>query len=754
MGTQRRRTWRDAGNRWAMIIAMGGMLAIPCAASAAPPAQPDPDCVGVVLGGGGARGIAHIGVLKVLERERIPVCAVSGTSMGAIVGGLYATGYDAAELEKIVGSIDWAGMFVDDPPRPDLPMERKDEDFRHLLNLEIGYKDGRLGFPVGLVRGQKLMLLLRRLTLSTWRAEDFDALPIPFRAVSADIVTGRKVVFADGDLALAIRASMSVPGAFAPVKVGDQLLVDGGMAENVPIDEMRAMGVPRLVVVDVGSKLLGAEGLTNPAVILDQMITALMTEKTERSLATLDVGDVLIRPELGDITSGQFNRTAEAVAVGERAAEAMLPQLRRYAVSAERYAALRAGQHRRDFDPGLVAFLDVEPRQTPSATRHVAWQAEEMVGRPFDVERVERSVGRAYGDGRFDTIDYRLASRDGKAGLELVPRQKPWTAFGKFGLQLDDNFNGSSSYMISAELTFHDVNRLGGKWRNLIQLGRVSGLRTEFRQPFGDGGAFFLRPALELRSESLPLMSESLEQLAEYRVVRRGASLEAGFSPVPSWRVAASLVAGKDKGQRVIGDPAAFPTQEETYAGVRVGATFDTLDSVSFPTTGLRADIEYLSLQPWGDANVEGDVARISVDWAHSWERYHLLLGGRVASALDPGVNYQSQTFLGGFLNMSGFAERALVDRQAALARAVFYRRTGDTSRVFSMPLYIGASAEAGHVWTEWSDFDRSGAILGGSVFVGFDTPLGPLFLGYGRNNTGADSWYLTFGSLLRQMQD
>ena len=153
MGTQRRRTWRDAGNRWAMIIALGGMLAIPCAASAAPPAQPDPDCVGVVLGGGGARGIAHIGVLKVLERERIPVCAVSGTSMGAIVGGLYAAGYDAAELEQLVERIDWADMFVDDPPRPELPMERKDQDFRHLLDLEIGYRDGRLGVPVGLVRG-------------------------------------------------------------------------------------------------------------------------------------------------------------------------------------------------------------------------------------------------------------------------------------------------------------------------------------------------------------------------------------------------------------------------------------------------------------------------------------------------------------------------------------------------------------------------------------------------------------------------
>ncbi len=192
----------------------------------------DTPCVGLVLGGGGARGIAHVGVLKVLERERIPVCAIAGTSMGAIVGGLYAAGFDAAELEQLLASIDWNDMFVDSPPRAQLPMERKQEDFRHLVDLEIGYRDGRLSIPAGLVRGQKLMLLLRRLTLSTWRAEDFDQLPIRFRAVAADIVTGRKKVFADGDLAVAIRASMSVPGAFAPVRVGEQLLVDGGMADN------------------------------------------------------------------------------------------------------------------------------------------------------------------------------------------------------------------------------------------------------------------------------------------------------------------------------------------------------------------------------------------------------------------------------------------------------------------------------------------------------------------------------------------
>lgn len=745
----RRLAWLLAGLALWPGIALAGATAP--APLQTPWDSPAPECVGLVLGGGGARGAAHIGVLKVMEREHIPVCAITGTSMGAIVGGLYATGYEAAELERLIETIDWADMFVDDPPRAELPIDRKEEDFRHLLNLEIGYRNGRLGVPVGLVYGQKLMLLLRRLTLSTWRAPDFDALPIRFRAVSADIVTGKKVVFADGDVAVAIRASMSVPGAFAPVKVGKHLLVDGGMAENVPIDEMRAMGVSRMIVVDVGSRLLPESELTNPAVVVDQVVTALMQEKTDRSIATLSGDDLLIRPDI-EINSTQFNLGKEAIAAGERAAEALLPQLRRYAVDPARYAALRAGQHRRDFDPGLVSFLDVEPGHTPSATRYVAWAAESRVGKPFDVDAIEHAVGRAYGDGRFETIDYRLLSRDGGSGLEIDPTQKPWTATGKVGLQLDDNFNGLNNYLISAELTFNDVNRYGGQWRNLVQLGRVTGLRTRFRQPFGDGGAFYVSPTLEFRGESLPLWTNGRDQLAEYRLVRRSVELETGWAPHPEWRIGFALVGGKDQARRLIGDPVDFPGGSETYAGWRLSGTWDTLDSVSFPTTGWRGYAELQSLHPWLGTHSDGRIARASVDWAHSWDRYHLLLGARASSALDDGLFFQANTFLGGFLNLSGYAERSLVGTQAALGRAVLYRRTGgDATGIFSVPMYVGTSLEAGNVWSSRSAFGDGGLIVGGSLFLGFDTPLGPVFLGYGRSERGAESWYLTFGSLLRE---
>lgn len=731
------------------LVLAAAVVATPSAAAALPAEPVPPGCVGLVLGGGGARGAAHIGVLKVMERERIPVCRIAGTSMGAIVGGLYASGYTTDELETLINTLDWAELFVDDPPREQQPMRRKDGDFRYLLDLEIGYADGKVVLPGGLVQGQKLLILLRRLTLSAWDVHDFDDLPIPFRAIAADIRNGDKIVFDHGDLALAIRSSMSVPGAFAPLRVDGRLLVDGGMVDNVPIDVVRDMGAHRLIVVDVGSPLRDEADLTNPVAIMDQMIGALMKEKTERQLATLQPDDVLIRPELGDITASQFNRGREAIEVGEAAAEQALPQLRRYSVDAASYAAYRERQRKRDFDPALIAFLDVGRGQSLAATQSVQRALHEQVGRPLDVESLERDLGSAYGANHFQQLDYRLVQRGNQRGLEIHPTERPWSVFGKMGFQLNDDFNGRNSYLISAEITATNLNRWGAEWLNIIRAGLVSGLHSEFHQPLGGSGRFYLQPSLDLQNESFPLWRDG-EQLAEYRVNQRALGLAVGYSPDPRFRLSADLVWGRDRGQRLIGNPIDFQRDKQRFAGIIYNATWDSLDSIDFPTHGARISAEYRSYQDIGNADVEGDVASLSIDWAHAWGRYHLLLGTYLASAVDDTQAFRTAQFLGGFLNLSGFHERALFGNQSALLRAVAYRRTGDTSRLFSLPVFVGSSLELGNVWVNRGAVDAGDLILAGSLFAGVDTPLGPMFLAYGYNENGEGSWYLTFGSLLR----
>jgi NTE family protein len=721
-----------------------------------PPSQPG--CIGLVLGGGGARGAAHIGVIQVLEREHIPVCKITGTSMGSIVGGLYAAGYTADEMQNIVTTLDWKSLFSDDPDRVEMPMRRKEADYRYLLNFEVGYKDGHIITPVGFVQGQKLLLLLRRLLISTWDIQNFDQLSIPFRAVATDIVAGKPVVFGSGDLALAIRSSMSVPGAFAPTNVDGKLLVDGGLMDNVPIDIVRDMGAQRLIVVDVGSPLGDEKSLTNPVALLNQMVSTLMVEKTERQLATIGPDDILIKPALGDLGSSEFNRAAEAIAIGKAAAEAALPRSRALAVSPQAWQAYESNHRQRAFDPSLVAFLKVDATHTQTAA-YVQQSLEKDVGKPLNPEKLEGQIGQIYGRGNYQQIDYHLVQDSAGRGLLISPTDKPWgPIYGKFGLQLDDDFAGTSEYLISAEITATNLNSLGGEWKNTLWAGRIGGIRSEFYQPTGVDASSYIMPFALLRNEDWPVYtSNGDKELAEYRIRRRDLGLEAGWSPISDWRVFTSITRGYDDGSLRIGSPTDFPDQKSQFAMVELGLDWDTFDNTQFPTRGSHVAFDYDMYRPFLGGNVNGDVARFTADWVPDWgmsdSRYHLLLGLHASSAIQNTNFFETQDFLGGFLNLSGYSEHSLFGNQSLLARAIVYRRTGKLDALFSTPIYIGASLEAGNVWQNTSDVRLDSLIYAGSIFLGVQSPLGPIFLGYGYAQGGHNAVYLTFGSLLRPQQ-
>jgi NTE family protein len=743
---------------FALVVLLCLCIAVPAFGQSAP-VSTTPPCIGLVLGGGGARGAAHIGVLEVLEREHIPVCRISGTSMGSIVGGMYAAGYTPEELHHIVTTLDWSDLFSDNPARLELPMRRKDADYRYLLNFEVGYKNGHIITPAGVVQGQKLLLLLRRLLISTWNVHDFDQLSIPFRAVATDIVAGKPVVFGSGDLALSIRSSMSVPGAFAPTSIDDQLLVDGGLMDNVPIDVARNMGAQQLIVVNVGSPLATKEQLSNPVAVLNQMVSALMEEKTQRQLNTLSPDDILITPALGNMSAAEFNRGAEAIAIGKAAAEAALPRLKALSVSPEQWSAFIAQHRRRDFDPGLVAFLKVDSTHTDTA-HYVDERLTKDVGKPFDPAKLETQIGSIYGQGNYQQIDYRLQDDNGNRGLLIIPRDKPWgPVYGKLGFELDDDFAGRSEYLISGEVNATNINKLGAEWRSTLWMGRIGGLASEFYQPFGQGASTYVMPYGLVRNEDFPVFtSDGEKQLAEYRVKRNYLGFETGWSPLPYLRVLASYTRGSDKGDLRIGNPEDFFSEQQQYSVAKVGIDWDSLDDAQFPSKGSRINFTYNMYRPWLGGNQTGDVAQLKADWVPDFglagTRYHLLLGMWASSALDHDKQmdqfFEAQSFLGGFLNLSGYPERSLHGDQSFLGRAVLYRRTGQMDAVFSTPIYIGASLEAGNTWQSKSQVRFDSLIYAGSMFLGIQTPLGPLFLGYGYAQGGHSSVYLTFGSLLR----
>ncbi|HZX92283.1 MAG TPA: patatin-like phospholipase family protein [Rudaea sp.] len=730
--------------RHALAWALAGL------AGAALPNAHAAECIGLVLGGGGARGAAHIGVLKVLEREHIPICKVAGTSMGAIVGGMYASGYSPEDIERILGQIDWKEVLSDDPPREKLNMRRKGQDLEFLLDYEVGYRDGRIVTPQGLIQGQKLLILLRQLLASTWKIDNFDDLPIPFRAVAADIVSGKPVIWDRGDLVLAIRSSMSVPGAFAPLPVDDYLLVDGGIFDNVPVGVARAMGADRLIVVDVGTPISKREDLTNPLAILNQVIGTLSQDRINRELGTLGAADVLIRPELGDFSSAAFDKADQAIPIGTQAAERAVDKLKTFTADAQTYAQFTARHQLIAYTPPVIEFVDVKAGGA-GAAKLIEREMQVLVGQPLDAAHVDQIVESSYGSGRYQTIRYQAVERDGKAGLEITAVDKPWGPnIALFGLQLSNDFKGDSDYQLKADVIFPNVNDAGGELRNRLRLGGETGIESEFYQPFGLGARFFALGQLGYKAENFPLF-EGTEQIADYRVYRGEARAGIGTYLSTNWALGAGMIYGHDWIRRHIGAPDSVSESDALYGAYTTRLEYDTLDNAIFPAHGMRLDFDSYWYRTSLGSDHNADSYKIVWDGVVSSGENHFLFGTRLAASSNSAV-IEVNDSIGGFLNLSGYPERGLVAPNLAFGRAVYYRQLSDPDKLFSVPIYFGASVEAGHLWglqqAVNTNFDE--VIYAGSVFGGVKTPFGPLFLGYGQTNNGHYSIYLTFGTLIR----
>jgi len=741
------------------VLALCLLVMLPALAHAQAPAAthaastaPERPRTCLVLGGGGARGAAHIGVLKVLERERVPIDCIVGTSMGAVVGGLYASGYSADEIEAVLDRIDWAEVLHDKPPRNERSMRRKEDDLRLLGGVEVGLSDGRIAFPQGLIQGQKLEMLLRRLLLPTWQVHDFDQLPIPFQAIATDIVSGEKVVFAQGDLALAIRASMSVPGVFAPVRYQGRLLVDGGVVDNVPIDEARRLGAQRLIVSRVGTPLMTEAQLDSPLAISHQMASVLMQREVLAQLATLGPQDLLVTPPLGDMGSQEFNRSPQAVGIGEQAAQASVAEVRRFQVDAGQYAAFQRQHRPPDYQAPLVSFVEVQRDGTRTA-RYLEQRLQPQVGQPLAPEKVEQQVATAYGEGRYEQVQWRLDERDGRQGVVLAPQDKRWGPdFLHFALRLSDDFDGSSNYQLISELTRTGLSDQGAELKLRIGLGEVEEAFAEYYRPFGRSGRHALSTYAKYRATDLDLALMGGGALAEFRYSQWLGGLRWAYSPHPDWEVAAFLERGQERLRLDVGNPSELGNYRADMGSIGWQLRHDSIDSSAFPSRGQRLS---LTRQHYLDSLGTDDSAAVTrLQWDGAWSQgSNRWLGGVRASSAHGGDDVlATYGFLGGLGNLSGYPEEAIFAPQTALARVVYYRRVAHADSLLTIPLYVGGSLEWGGFWRSRNQVDIDGMQSAGSLFVGADTFLGPVFLGYGRAQGGHDSFYLTFGSLLRTL--
>ena len=744
-------------SRWILVVAsacaLAGVQTVRASdLSAGPSPITDRPRTCLLLGGGGARGAAHIGLLKVLERERVPIDCIVGTSMGAIVGGMYAAGYKADEIESILAHIDWNDVLRDRTPRNERSMRRKQDDLRRLGGIELGLKEGGIAMPRGVIQGQRLELLLRRLLLPTWKARHFDELPIPFRAVAADIVTGDKVVFDRGELAMAIRASMSVPGAFAPIRVDGRLLVDGGIVDNVPIDEARKLGAQRVIVSRVGSPLFDEEHLDSPLAISEQTSRVLMKRIVEAQVASLGSQDLLIAPALGTFGAQEFNRAMEASAIGFAAAEAHVADIRRFSASDGEYRAFQARHALPSQDPPLIASVEVLGTGTLTGD-YVERRLDGVAGKPLDVDALEKGLAQVYGENRYEQLQWRLRNDNGVSSLQIEPQDKRWgPGLLHTSLRLSSNFDGISEYQLASELTVGGLNALGGEARFQLGLGRKDRLHGELYQPWGTHATHALTAHAGYEAFDLPLTFVSGREQAQFRYHQWTAGLGWRHAPSPQWEWRADAGWSREGTRLLVGDESAWRNSRAKTAHVAIGVAYDTLDSSSFPRNGTRLDIGYQRYTRALGSDMSASVTHVAWDGVVSKSDHHLLAGVSLSSASDDEVTaLATHRFLGGLGYLSGYQDDAIFASQTALARAIYYRRLGHADGLMSMPLYVGASLEAGGFWQRRRDVSRDGVIGAGSLFFGVGTALGPVLIGYGRAERGVDSFYLLVGSLLRE---
>ena len=708
--------------------------------------------VGLVLSGGGARGIAHVGVLKVLEQLNVPIDAVAGTSMGAVVGGLYASGLSAREIEKIMTSLNWQAAFHDRPPREDLTLRRKQEDENFLVKFPLGVRDHKIVLPKGLIEGQSLSQLLRRLTLPVARITDFDDLPTQFRAVATDLESGEQVVLASGDLTSAMRASMSAPGIFAPVERQGRLLVDGGIADNVPVDVARAMGVDLVIVVDVGSPLQQRAKLSDVTSISNQMLAILLRRNAEQQLATLSPRDVLIAPALGDASSFDFGAVARYIGVGEAAARAVTEQLAPLAVEA---GEMQHYQQRREalrLPPPVIQFVQAEGG-SQQYSQSLDRLFRDMAGKPLDPDAVARRVTALYGLGGLDTLDYRVVARDNNYGLALDARPSSMGPnYLRFGLSLQDDFQGHATYEAAVRFVMSGITRNAGEWVTDLQGGTTSLVSTELFLPLAEFSGWFVMPHVSDEVRDLYWFNQqSLE--AEYRVhtFQYGADFGYQFSNWGEARVGVQ----RQQGHYVleVGDPTDPNLPEQSFTpfdliNYFVRLTYDRLDDINFPHSGQQASLQWSANRDTSGLGQYSDQVTMSYLGAYSFGRDTFSFSAAGGTTLQANVNDLNLLFpLGGFLNLSGLRANSLLGPNYGIARIMYYRQIGRGGPgYFDVPTYLGASLEAGNVWESRSEATFGNTQKDASVFLGMDTLLGPLYLAFGFDEHGNQAFYLFLG--------
>jgi NTE family protein len=704
-----------------------------CASVPGPAHRPS---VGLVLSGGGARGYAHLGVLKVLEENRIPIDCIAGTSMGAVVGGLYASGMGAAEMEQRLDDVNLADIAFDVSDRAELPQSQRESERLYVGGL--GFGAGGIKFPAGLVQGNRFRALLQDWTAAVPGNQSFDKLAIPYRAIATNLRTGEKVVLDHGSLPQAIRASMALPGLFAPADVDGVTLVDGGLVSNLPVETAREMGADVVIAVDIGSPLRPLDALSSPADVMQQTLGILIHQNVARQRALLGPNDVLIEPALGNLSFTDF---------------AALPRLRPLALSPEQYAAYRAAHAVPAAAPIRVTSIVVETNGDVPAER-IRNALHVKPGDVYDPAVVNRDLQALATSGDFESVTQQLIDDGDQHRLVVDAREKSWGPnFLLFGLGLSSSSDDQGGFRLNVGYRRPWLTPSGLEWRVDSVLGSdLISTHTELRQPLSSSLGYYVAPYAEFQRRFANLYDDDTGvRVNQYHLQTERAGLDFGLPLARLGDFRIGLAYAHTTGSPVYNlfDAAdnvwIFPNYAARQVTARAKLVIDQLDDPLFPRKGYFAELRAERTafggsdrftEVYGKAMAAASIGRQSVNASVE------------AGADIGGVNVVNPLgfTLGGFQHLSAYAADQLSGNSLLYGQVTYLSQLMAFNVAPLRALFAGVSFEAGNVWQQGDDFGSGSLKRSVTLFTSVTSTFGPLYFGIALAPGGRRNIYFQLG--------
>ncbi len=704
---------------------LAAAVALP--AFAEPAAQHPRPRIGLVLAGGGAKGGAHVGALKVIEQLHIPIDCIAGTSMGALVGAGYASGQSAAEIEKFVTGIDWSNVVGGIGRRTLEPIEQKRLAGESNTSLQVGVVDRHIIAPSGLTDSSSIDDLLRSYVARSRAVANFDQLPIPFRAVATDMLSGDMVVLDHGDLALAMRASMAIPGAFSPVVLDPYILSDGGMVRNIPVDVARNTCADIVIVVNLVEPVPTPDKLVQAQQLLSRSMDVMFEVNEKQQLNSLTDRDIRIDVPMGDITTSDFERVPETIPLGEAAARKMADRLATLSVPEADYLAWRQRVATSQGVEAKLAEIKVEglERVNPDYLQTLTTV---RPGQTVTIDEISVDARHLAALAELDSVSYSLEGPPDAATLTWLPKE---VSIGsdvlRPSLGLFADGSGDFRFLMGVQHVRHWVNRYGAQWRNTLQIGNDSLLSSSFYQPLDIGQRFFVEPRLfGSRSEEDVFVGN--DHVATYEFLDYGGQLDLGWNASRNAQLRVGYVADNREIRLDTGIPG-LAESKDVDAGLSVKALYDSRITPTFAIKGFVATVEYYQM----DDSMGSDR-----DWRRleGGFRTAIPIGKNVAwvsvaagTDLDSNLPADRAFSLGGPRVIPAFQHDQLRVGEYWLAETSFLWRLKELVPVKNQAIYGGFGLQVVGV-SQRVDIDRPETILSAYSYLAGPTPLGTFTLG------------------------